>query len=865
MFSLLRQLRARLKYRHHSRDLAQELEIHRAMAQGDLEARGLSTADARPVAALALGNTTYAREEARSVWIARWIDQLRQDVRYTLVAFRRQPVFCIAVVSILAVGLGLVSTAHSVVDATFFRPWQVPNGAQVHFVRSNPTGGGDFGMMSFPELRYLQAQAKSVDFIGATIRSGSPRVFYNNEHFDTPQSLSVSANYFDLLGVKLITGRGFLPSEDDLATRRPVAVIGERLWNERFNRDPGVVGRGIRIGSEIHTVVGIAPADFLDPHNSRTEVWRPLTLNVIRTPDDAKAYADPRHRSFSYAIIAKVAAGFTAQQATAELNGLSGQFRKASGLPIYGLQLRDTRPGGGGDTILVGRLVLVALVLIQFVACANVGNLVLARAIGRTREVALRMSLGAGRGRLVRQLVTEVAVLALLAGVLGMGLAFFIPSIVVPWLPQDAPRAEFYWPRGNTFVTAFTMSVITALAAGLIPALRATRVNLSSLSGERHGPTVTAGRLQRGLLATQVAVAALLLAGAGIFTQAVGHAAGTSPGFAMRDFLEVSFVFSTESVGPRRLAFFKALPAALEGDGWPPLAYVGQAPMQERNNSGHFLRADPTTTRHFFPGRNVSDNYFNVIGVPLVAGRMAANGEEIVLNRTAASLLWPGESPLGRTVISGYTSRESQTQVVVGVAPDLPSSDFTRIEPVAYTPISELNAIVIVRSRDPRIGERFNELARRIDSGVTATARPLEASLEDVLFVPRIGSWAGWAIGGIGLTLAMIGAFGVFVQSVESRRREIGIRLALGAGGPQVVRLIVTKTQGAVAIGVAAGLIIAAIGAFWGRSFLYGLSPLDPVAYLQVTALLIASAALATWIPARRATRVNPADTLRAE
>jgi len=172
MFSLLRRLRARLKYRHHERDLAQELEIHRAMKQRELEARGATSVDVRPAVARALGNTTFIREEARSVWTSRWLDQVRQDVRYTLVSFRRQPVFCFAVISILAVGLGLVSTAHSVVDATFFRPWQVPNGAQVHFVRSNPTGGGDFGMMSFPELRHLQVQARSVEHIGATIRAG---------------------------------------------------------------------------------------------------------------------------------------------------------------------------------------------------------------------------------------------------------------------------------------------------------------------------------------------------------------------------------------------------------------------------------------------------------------------------------------------------------------------------------------------------------------------------------------------------------------------------------------------------------------------------------------------------------------------
>jgi hypothetical protein len=216
-------------------------------------------------------------------------------------------------------------------------------------------------------------------------------------------------------------------------------------------------------------------------------------------------------------------------------------------------------------------------------------------------------------------------------------------------------------------------------------------------------------------------------------------------------------------------------------------------------------------------------------------------------------------------VISGFTSQDSETKTVVGIAPDLPSSDFTRLDPVAYTLPSPFVSQAMVHTRDLRIADRFNELLGRLEPGVTATVRPLEDTLDDVLEVPRVGSWVGWSIGAIGLTLAMIGAFGVFAQSVESRRREIGIRLALGAGSAQVIRLIVAKTQGTVAAGLAVGLTVAVVGAFWMRSVLYGLSPLDPLAYVQVVTILAGSAALATWIPARRAVRVDPAVTLRCD
>lgn len=863
MFSLFRRIRARLKYRHFERDLAREIDVHRTMKQEEIGGSGITPDDARFEATRALGNVTLMREEARGVWIGRWLQEARQDTRYALAAFRRQPAFCLGVIVILGIGLGLVSTAHALVDATFFRPWQVPNGREVYFVRGNPTSRSEFGQMSLPELRYLREHARTIDHLAATERSGRANVYYGDDAFDRVQSLSVSARYFELLGVRMLAGRTFLPEEDDHATRVPVAVIGERLWADRFQRDLAVVGKSVRIGREMHTIVGVAPDSFLDPHDSKTGLWRPLSLRLTRTPGDARSYADPRHRTFPYAIVAKLSDRATPQQASAELTGLSRQFRETAGLPANEYQLRDTRPRSGD--VGVALLALAALVLIQLVACANVGNLVLARSIARQRELAVRLSLGAGRGRLVRQLVTEVMVLSAVAGLVGLGLAFLIPSVVAPFLPEEAPRGEFYWPHASTFGAAFVLSLFTALTAGLAPALRATRVSLSVITSERHGPTVSSTRLRRILLATQVAVAVLLLAGAGVFTRAIAHASSTDPGFPMREFLEVSIQFPAGSLEPRRVALHKAVREATTSDGWPAMAFVNEAPILAANNSGHFLRATPDSTRHFFRGRSVSETYFDLIGVPLVAGRMPANEDEIVLNKAAAARLWPGESPVGRSLVSGLNSRDSSTRLVVGVAPDLPSGQVDRIDPVVYSLPSPLFTMAIVRTRDPRIEDRFNELVGRLDPGVTASARPLEETLDEALLVPRIGSWVAWTIGVIGLVLAMIGAFGVFAHAVEERRREIGIRLALGAESAQVVRLVIARTQGAVAIGAGVGLALAIAGATILRGYLYGLSPFDPIAYLQVAGMLALAAAVATWIPARRATRVNPVVALRAE
>jgi predicted permease len=862
---MFRRLRARLKYRQFESDLARELEVHRAMKEDALKSEGVTPVEARSRAALALGNVTLTREDARSIWIARWFQELRQDVRYALAAFRRQPAFSLGVVTILGVGLGLVTTAHAVIDARYFRPWQVPNGSQVYFVRSTAGPGSGFGQMSFPELRYVQANVTTVEHLAATVRSGAS-VFDPDGSALKVSVLEVSGNYFDLLGVRMAAGRGFLPEEDNHTTHVPVAVISEQLWTERFQRDPAIIGRTVRIGRELHTIVGVAPRSFVDPHCCGRGVWRPLSVMLTATPEDAKAYTDPKHRTFSYAIITRLRDGVTPEQATAEISALSHRFRTAAGVPVSGHALRDTRPVSEGADTEIAWIVLGALVLIQLVACANVGNLVLARSIARQREMAVRLSLGAGQGRLVRQLVTEALVLSLCAAFLGVGLAFLIPSIVISRVPGFGLPATYYWPQANTFAVALALSFITALAAGLAPALRATRVQLSVITGERHGPTLSSTRLRRLLLATQVCLAAFLLSGAGILTRAITHASNGDPGFPIREFQQVTVEFPRGSLGPRRAALSEHVRTITQSGDWPPMTFVDTNPI-DATPYVYSLRPSKDQPDFRVFRRGVSSNYFDVIDVPLLAGRMPAAGrtDEIVINQAAADRLWPETPALGRTVLSRDDGRTSSTLVIVGIAPDMPSVHVAQIEPIVYAPSHGYLTHVLVRSRDPRIGERFNDLVGRLDPGVTASARPAEDSIQDALVAARASQWVAWTIAGIGLLLATIGAFGVFAHAVEERRREIGIHLALGAASAQVVRLVVARTQGSVIVGVACGLVLAVVGAAFARGLLYGLSPFDPVAYAQVAAILTIAAGIATWIPVRRATRVNPAETLRAE
>ncbi len=857
MFSSLRRLRARLKYRNFERDLAREIEAHRAMKQDEVEASGVAPADARLTSARALGNVTYMREEARSVWVAQWLEQGWQDARYAVAAFRRQPMFGIGTILMLGLGLGLVTTVFTVADAAFFRPWRVPSPDSLLYVRSAASAGGDFAGMSVPEHRYLREHSRTFRQLSLTVRGGRARLFYEGDSFERVGSMLVSANYFDLLGVPMVAGRSFLTGEDTSSAPSNLIIISESLWTRRFHRDPETVGKAMRLERTSFTIVGVVAGSFLDGHDSRTEVWRTVSL---------AEYKDPRHRQFPHATLGRLAEGVTQSQAIAELGQLSAAYRSSQGLPLISFRFEDTRPGRRGEMLQVVGLVFVGLILVQLVACANVGNLLLARAIARQREIAVRLSLGASRWRVVRQLVTETGVLSLCAGALGLAIVIAVPRVVVTLFPEPFEAAGFYAPTAKTFGFAFGMSLLTALVCSLTPALRATRVSVSSLTGERHGLTATSARLRSGLLALQIALAMMLLTAAGLLTRAIGHASGADPGFVIGDFQEVSVQFSAGSQGPRRKALYEQLFEATRSPDWPPIA-LNQDPPVIDDRYGIPLRKNPDAPVRFPAARGVTPNHFDVLGIRLLAGRTfdPRNESELVLSRQAAEMFWPGENPIGRSLTEGIRSDDFHTRVVVGIAPDLPVRSLARTDPVAYSASQYFKDIVLVRSLDPAVIDRLHDTVSRIDPEVTLSARPLKEILEDALFIARIGSRVAWGIGAIGLFLATIGAFSLFTQAVAERRREIGIRMALGAQASQVVALVLRTTRRSVLSGLVIGVGLAATGAQLLRSYLYGLSPFDPVAYLQTAGIMVIAAVLATWIPARRATRVNPADTLRCD
>jgi predicted permease len=831
MFLWARRLRARLRYRHFTDDAARALE-----------------------------HTTSMREPARRGWIARGLESVWQDLRYAWRGCARRPWFTAGVVSMLAVGLALATSVFTFGDATFLRRWRVPDAASMAFIRPARPGG-----ISLPELRYLQSHARTMSHVVASVR-GSVTIGDDRGGDDALAAAYVTSNYFEGLRVGMTIGRGFAAGEDDI-TAPNVVVISERVWGEHFDRDASIIGRTIRLSGRPFTVVGVTARGFVDIHGSRYELWLPLGASSI----DRAAFVDPHASQPPLAVVGRLAPGATRGTASAELTALSDSFRHAAGVPSRPLVALDTRPIATGridGALQITLLLLAAVLLVQVLACANVGNLLLARGLARERELAIRLAIGAGRTRIVRQLVTEAAVLAALAGILGFALAAAVPSIVFHFITEWPERPEFYTSNATVFAFAASLVLMTTLASGLAPALRVVRRAAAATGIDRHTSDRRARRLRGVLLATQIALATMLLLGASLLTRSISHALAIDPGFPLSEIQTISARFPPGSQGPRRTTFYRALQTQSGRAGLPALAFADAPPFVDRRSVIMVRHPEVSNgSTVMFTSRSISASYFDVTGITLIAGRTFSDDDErreLVVSRMAARQMWGGDDPIGKVVLAGFgTSMAPHT--IVGVAADVPVRSLNEIEPVVYQRTDGFAPVVLVRTSAPAAISAVQAAALAIDPDVTLVARPLADSVRDSLNVAMTAGWIAWMIGGLGLVLAAAGACGAFAFAVEERRKEIGIRLALGARAAQILGLVLASARTAVVGGIMIGGGLAVTVAVVMRRFLYGLSPFDPMAYALVAGVLCLAAGLATWVPARRAVRVDPAVTLRGE
>ena len=910
----------------HDRDFDQEMESHLAMLTEDNRRRGLTPEEAKRAAHLELGGLEQLRVAHREVRGLPILDGFLQDIHYALRALRRNPGFTAIAALTLATGIGVNTAVFTAYNGVALRPIQAPDPDRLAQITRSTRDQ----FFSYPDYVYYRDNSQtfsgliavglgyglSIGGIGtpapaaqATIPDAAgfrlPRTLAGSA--EQTMAVGVSGNYFQTLGVGAALGRTFLP-EEDRAGAQPVALVSYNFWERRFARDPGLVGRTLTVNGAAVTVIGITPRDFSGTLPGIPDIWLPLSLQS-RLVSKTGLLQD--RNSVCCRVYGRLRTGFARGQAEAEMNSLAARlqaaFPEADSRPSSQtgrVVLTEATPNGpidGGATTLA-MVILAAVSLVLLIACANVASLLLARSAARQREIATRLAIGASRGRLVRQLLTENAVLSLLAG--GMGIVFsswslhFLMAQIVASLPSYFAIPLPLAPDSRVLAYTLFLSIAATIACGLAPALEASRPNLTSAlrdEGAAFGGHLRKSRLRDLMVGTQVAVCLVLLIAAGLLARTSQRALAVDLGFNYRNivFLDVGFP-RTEAPG-KVAAIRSQLVQRLEG--LPEIQSVAVASRLPLAGGLRTIAVALTagalnergTPSSYF--NMVTPSYFDTLEIPIVRGRNFTalesrdgfnfDGSPVIVSEATARRFWPGEDPVGKRIafgpgrktwrFAGEESPHSASSVVIGVAKDVRSADLAHVDNnCLYFPTTGARSgAILMRAR----GDEGRALAA-VQREFQATHSDLEAEVGDsrtaftnqpAFVISRVGAIGAAIIGILGLLMASVGIYGTVGFAVVQRTQEIGIRMALGAERGDVLGLVLSETMRPVAIGLAAGFAGSAIVSRLMASFLFGLSSLDPVAFLGASGFLGVVALLAGYAPARRATKVDPMIALRYE
>jgi predicted permease len=843
-----------LSSRRQAAALDEEMDFHRAM---------LAAENASPAA---MGNITLAREDARAVWLWPWLESLWQDAAYGLRAMRREPAFTATALLALGSAIGVNTSLFSMFSAFALKPWPVHDPARVvtlSFFDRN--GGRDFGIA---EYRYLAAHTQTLSGLIA-MRNGE-QVKMDDRPF---QLTFVSGNYFRVLGAGLERGRGFLDEEDRVGDPKAVAVISYDLWQNHFGADPRIVGRSIRLDDVPFTIVGVTVADFTGTNAVRNEFWVPLPARVVLRPGDrgVKPWLTEPDACCT-PVAGRLAPGVPRDRAAAELAVLIKQFRAENRLagerPAIVLASTSWISGSRKKAQAVGAITLlfVAVTLVLLLACANTGNLLLARAAARRREIAVRLSLGGSRSRIVRQLLVESLILALASAAIALPIAILAGSVI---LRRIAPGTTLH-VAADSFVLAYTIGIaaLSCLAFGLAPALHGTAGSVAAALKTDVPLDRARLPLRSILLSVQVAVSVVLLAGASMLVRGLQRSQNLDPGFDVRNVTVLSIDLpASQYAGVRTETLTAELQAQLESArDLPPAGLAQSAPLGNSTYSTSFQMLGPAHSpvlHIWFSG--VSPGYFDALRIPFLKGRnFTADdaAESAVINQAAARRWWPGENPIGKSALVNNHVRK-----IVGVVADTSTYGInTSAEAMVYLPFNgDLGApVVLLRDRRPASIERIAVLVTQIEPRAQVHAEPLSNNFDRQMQPSIIGATLAGFLGLLALAIASVGMSGVFAYVVGRRTREIGVRMALGAERAQIVRLVLASSLRPLVCGLAAGVALAAAVSFPLASLMPGVKPADMLAYANVVLLLGAAIALAIIAPARRATRIDPASALRS-
>ncbi|HST61323.1 MAG TPA: ABC transporter permease [Longimicrobium sp.] len=877
-------------------EVESELGFHLLMRIRDLEAAGLSPAAAREQAARQFGDfeaiqrecRTIARRRNRTMRRREWMAELRQDARFGFRQLRRNPGFALLTVLMLALGIGASTAIFSIVNGVLLRALPFPEADRLVAVYQVDAEGAE-GNFSHPNFVDVKERTRSFAAL-AEHASGSAPVVVGGTAVRVPVAW-ISSEFFSALGVGPVLGRTLLPEE--FATGAPVAMVSDAFWRQHLGADRDLAARTVRVGDQPLTVVGVLPPGMNLPGDAG--LWRPQG-----------PLADATRTGHNWQVVGRLRAGVPPEAASRELRGIAQALKREHGddtmiagaavVPLHEVVVGGVRPM---LLVLVG-----ASGLLLLITCANVVNLLLARTAARRRELAVRRALGAGRARLVRQFVGESLALALAGGVLGAAIAAAGTRALLALEPGRLPRAGEVRVDGAALLFALGVAVVAAAGIGIVVALRASGGApwAALVEGSRgHSAGAASHRVRAVLAAGQVALTLVLLVGAGLLARSFLRLMAVDPGYRTEGAVAMEILVpwaQGDEDRARTLRFHQALHERLGAiPGVRALGSVNLLPLQNAGGgaSGTFAKIDGTETVRGMedvgrlvrePGRAgdavyrvASGGYFPAMGIPLVRGRLfdARDTPETVhaavISQSLAERAWPGQDPVGRQVQYGGMDGDVRPFVIVGVVGDVRERSLdAEPQPTFYANVQQRPGgvsgphTILLYGGDPgAVAAAARGILREMDPEIPARLSTLEevfsASLSDRRFsLLLLGAFAA-----VALVLAVTGIYAIISYLVVQRTREIGIRLALGAPAGTVRGMVLRSGVLLAAAGVAVGLASALLATRLLAGLLYGIGTRDPVTFVAVPLLLLAVAALASDVPARRTTRVDPMIVMRAE
>ena len=801
------------------------------------------------------------------------METLIKDVRFAGRSFLKRPGFLVIAVATLALGIGATTAMFTVVNSVLLRPLQFPEPERiVLFTGINPRQGITQSNMSMPDIVDWQKQASSFEQIAGFISGG---LFLTaGDETERVRGTGVSGDFFPLFKTNPIHGRTFQAS-DMQPGAEPVVVISHALWQRRFGGAANVVNSKVTLNGKAATIIGVMPAGFNYPADS--EAWTAFPLNDANQPRDNRFIS----------VVTRLKPGVSLSQAQTEMDTISQRLAQNygetnSGWSVQLVELRESLVGDLRTSLLI---LLGAVAFVLLIACANVANLMLARAVYRQKEIAVRTALGASRSRIVRQLLTESMLLSIVSGVVGFTLSLGLVRLLIAINPPNTPRVEEIGIDWRVFSVTLAVAVFAGLLFGLFPALQTSRPNLNDTlkdSGQRGSQFGGRNRAGSLFIVSEIALSFILLAGAGLLIKSFLHLREIDPGFNSDNVLTMRLTLPPGKYkqGEPRAQIYKqlvdqvkatagvksvggVLSLPLGGDTFE----VGRGVVPE----GRPLTPEDQTNAQYLP---VTPDYFSTLQIPLKAGRLFTEQDNldstkvVIINETFARRLWPGENPIGRRF--AIWRDEKFSREVVGVVGDTKETLDKEAGNQMYTPYAQdptwgsLSLVVRTDGEPAALAGSVREAIRSIDKGVSnynlKTMNDVVAASASSRRVPML-LLSGFA--GVAMLLAMLGIYGVTSYYVTQRTHEIGVRMALGAQIVDVLKLVLTRAMALAAIGIGIGVVGAVALTRYLTTLLFGVKPIDVVTFVGVAVILSAVVFVACIVPARRATKIDPLEALR--